>query len=276
MMRSLPTLLVIGAGNMAEAIVAGLAAPGPGGGAEPSQHILAVDPSPERRAVFEQRFGCRVAEALPASFDFAAVLLAVKPQAFGEVAALLGGRLTPRCLVISIMAGVTTQRIHAGLAVERVVRVMPNLPLTVGAGASGYFARRPLDAEERALIEWLFASAGEVVAVADEALMDVVTALSGSGPAYYYLLTEALIDAAVEAGLSVEAAGLLARQTCLGAARMMLAADAEPPAALRARVTSKGGTTAAALAAFEARGFREGVREAVRAAIERGRQLSAG
>ena len=155
-----------------------------------------------------------------------------------------------------------------------VVRAMPNTPALIGAGATGLIANARASADDRARAEALLGSAGRTAWIGREALMDTVTALSGSGPAYFFLLVEALEDAAVAQGLPRETARMLASQTCLGAGRMLVESG-EAPSTLRERVTSPGGTTAAALGAFDAGGLRTLVAAAVAAATERGRELSA-
>lgn len=263
-------LVIIGSGNMAEAIVAGAMRVG----VLRAEQALAIDPSAARRDLFRERFGIRVMESPGEIAPASDVLLAVKPQIFPELVGALRPLLSGEALLISIMAGVPTARIGEALGHERVARVMPNLPLTVGAGASGYFASAAVTADDAGRIERLFGSAGVVVRVEREELMDVVTALSGSGPAYYYLVTEVLAAAAVEAGLDAESAGLLARQTCLGAGRMM-AETGDSPGVLREKVTSRGGTTAAALDALQERGLVEALRAGLEAAVRRGQELGA-
>jgi len=154
------------------------------------------------------------------------------------------------------------------------VRVMPNTPALIGAGASGLCANAQVGAAQRALAQNILDAAGISEWIADETLMDTVTALSGSGPAYFFLLVEALEDAAVAQGMPREAARALATQTCLGAGRM-LRESGEAPATLRQRVTSPNGTTQAALESFDADGLRAIVARAVAAATQRGQDLSA-
>jgi pyrroline-5-carboxylate reductase len=177
---------------------------------------------------------------------------------------------------VSIAAGVRLDQLDDWLGGDvALVRAMPNTPALIGAGASGLIANAHVRADQRVLAERLLGAAGVCVWVEDEAQMDTVTALSGSGPAYFFLLAEALEDAAVAQGLPREAARTLATQTALGAGRM-LREDGAPPATLRERVTSPKGTTQAALDSFAAAGFREIVARAVAAATARGRELAAG
>jgi pyrroline-5-carboxylate reductase len=179
---------------------------------------------------------------------------------------------------VSIAAGITSAQIarwlgDAGGTSQPVVRTMPNTPALLGAGVTGLFANAAVDDAGRARAEALMACAGETVWVDDESLMDAVTAVSGSGPAYVFLLAEAMQAAGEAEGLPEDAARLLAAQTILGAARM-LTEGSEPAAELRRRVTSPGGTTQAAIETFEAGGLRDLVAKAVHAARRRGRELS--
>jgi pyrroline-5-carboxylate reductase len=177
--------------------------------------------------------------------------------------------------VVSVAAGITGAQLDrwlgGGLAV---IRAMPNTPASLGAGATGLFANANVDANGRAVAEQLLAAAGPTTWIGDEMQMDAVTALSGSGPAYVFLLAEAMIDAGIGEGLPPDAARALALQTVLGAARM-LTESGEAPDELRKRVTSPNGTTQAALESFERDGFRAIVAHAIHAARERGRELSA-
>ena len=202
------------------------------------------------------------------------VVLAVKPQQFDEVATSLAGAVTGDHLLVSIMAGVGTRRIESAFPSinVRVVRVMPNLPICVGAGVAGLCAGQHAKTEDIEAVRALFDAGGSTVVVADEALMDVVTAVSGSGPAYFYLFVEAMVAGATACGLSKADALKLAEHTCLGAARMMLETG-EPPAELRRKVTSKGGTTQAALEHMNGAGVGDAICDAVIAAFKRGQEL---
>jgi pyrroline-5-carboxylate reductase len=177
--------------------------------------------------------------------------------------------------LISIAAGITTAQLERWLgSAIGVVRAMPNTPALLGAGVTGLFANARVDAAGRQLAERLLATAGETVWLDDEVLMDAVTAVSGSGPAYVFLLAEAMIAAARSEGLPTDTARTLALQTILGAARMLTEGGAEP-AELRRRVTSPDGTTQAAIESFETGGLSTLVATAIHAARERGRELSA-
>lgn len=265
-------LAFIGGGNMARSLIGGLLASG-----APKAAIAVADPNAETREALARDFGVRVHDANnDAAREADVLLLAVKPQAIREVSQGLRDTVqATRPLVISIAAGVRIGQLDQWLGGNiAIVRVMPNTPALIGAGASGLCAGRGVDARMHALAERILASAGLVRWVDDEALMDTVTALSGSGPAYFFALVEALEDAAAAQGLPRETARALATQTCLGAGRM-LAENDEAPAELRRRVTSPGGTTAAALASFETDHLHDVVARAVAAATRRGGELSA-
>jgi pyrroline-5-carboxylate reductase len=178
-------------------------------------------------------------------------------------------------LVVSVAAGITTAQIERWLGgTAAVVRSMPNTPSLLGAGMTGLYANDRVDAAGRAQAEALLAATGRTAWIDDEALMDAVTAVSGSGPAYVFLFAEAMEAAAITQGLPADTARLLVQQTLLGASRM-LAESGESPGELRRRVTSPNGTTQAALEAFEAGDLRSLVADAVGAARQRGRELSA-
>jgi pyrroline-5-carboxylate reductase len=258
---------IIGAGNMAEAIVRGvIRAKVLKGGA-----ILAADPAAERRRVLE-RLG---AACTVHNTDAAAclrVLLAVKPQVLPRVLTEVAAAVGPEATVISIAAGVTTAAIDQRLGGRgRIVRVMPNTPMLVGCGASAIAAGPRATEAELAWVEKLFAAGGMTCRV-DEELLDAVTAVSGSGPAYFFYLIEAMVAAGVTEGLPETIARALAAATCTGAGRM-LAETGEQPQVLRARVTSPGGTTQRAIETLEAAKVMEALVSAVRAAAARSREL---
>jgi pyrroline-5-carboxylate reductase len=260
------TLTVIGGGKMGEAIVAGLMA---ARWASPEE-LCVVEPVQERRVELAERYpGLVTAASADAVVD---VLIAVKPDHVSEVCAALTP-LTPT-RVMSIAAGVTTASLESWLpAGTRVVRVMPNTPAMVGAAMSAAAAGTAAGRDDLDWATTILAAVGEAVVV-DESLMDAVTGLSGSGPAYVFLLAEALIDAGIAVGLDPTTADVLTRQTLLGAARL-LAESGEAPAQLRQNVTSPNGTTAAGLAVFEARDLRGIVAEVVAAATARSIELGA-
>ena len=262
----------IGGGNMARSLVGGLAA----AGVERSG-IRVAEPDARTRAGLAEDFGVACfASAAEAVAGAATWVFAVKPQVMRQVCEELAGLAqSQRPLVISIAAGITTAQLERWLGgAQAVVRAMPNTPALLGAGVTGLFANARVDAAGRERAGQLLASAGQTVWIAAEAQMDAVTATSGSGPAYVFLLAEAMEEAAIAQGLPAEAARTLAQQTILGAARM-LTESPEPPSELRRRVTSPGGTTQAAIDTFEGGGFRELVARAIDAAARRGAELSA-
>lgn len=262
----------VGGGNMARSLIGGLVRQG----MAPSL-IAVAEPNAELREALFRDFGVGVhAEGAAAAAGAAVILLAVKPQVMRTVCESLQPAVQAQApLLISIAAGIRIDQLEhwCGGSVA-VVRSMPNTPALVGAGASGLCANAQVSAVQRGQAETILGAAGLAVWIDEEAQMDVVTALSGSGPAYFFLLVEALEDAAVAQGLPRDAARALATQTALGAGRM-LREDGEAPAVLRQRVTSPGGTTQAALDSFAASGLRETVARAVAAATERGRELAA-
>ncbi|HJR74156.1 MAG TPA: pyrroline-5-carboxylate reductase [Luteimonas sp.] len=266
------TILFIGGGNMARSLIGGLIAAGASAAA-----IRVAEPVTELRDALAKDFGVKVhIDAADAAADAAAWVFAVKPQVMRAVCERLAPQAqSSRPLAISIAAGITAEQLQRWLGGDvAVVRCMPNTPALLGAGVTGLFANAQVDADGRAMAESLLSSAGETVWIGDEAKMDAVTAVSGSGPAYVFLLAEAMEAAAREQGLPDDAARTLVLQTVLGAARMLTESD-EPPAELRRRVTSPGGTTQAAVETFENGGFLELVAKAIGNATERGRQLSA-
>ena len=265
---------IIGAGNMAEAIVRGVLGRGL---LEPGQ-IIAGDVSPERRAVFESQLGVKTTlDNRDVVRDTRAVLLSVKPQQMAGVLASLKVSFRPNSLVVSIAAGISTAFVqqHLGGMVRqlRVIRAMPNTPMLVGEGMVA-LARGPhaTDADVAA-IRRLFEAAAAVIEVPEDK-MDAVTAVSGSGPAYFFFLVEHMVRAGVEMGLTPEQAHLLATKTALGAARIMTMTP-DSPAELRHKVTSPGGTTHAAIAHMESQNLPQVIVDALRAAEQRGRELGA-
>jgi pyrroline-5-carboxylate reductase len=266
------TIAFVGGGNMARSLVGALV----GAGID-ARSIAVAEPDDALRAALAGDFGVATyADNENAVAGAGTIVLAVKPQVMREVCAGLGDAIgEAKPLVVSIAAGIRIDQIEAWLGrALPIVRAMPNTPALFGAGATGLIANARTSAEARARAESILGAAGRTAWIDDEALMDVVTALSGSGPAYFFLLVEALENAAAAEGLPRETARLLASQTCLGAGRMLVESG-EAPSRLRERVTSPGGTTAAALAALDAGGFRTLVASANDAATKRGRELSA-
>jgi pyrroline-5-carboxylate reductase len=261
----------IGGGNMARSLIGALLR-----GSTAAGTITVAEPNADLRAQLVDDFGIAAfTDGTEAARDADIVVLSVKPQVMRKVCEALAETLTPRRpLIVSIAAGIRIEQIDAWLGGGYpIVRCMPNTPALIGAGATGLIANTLVSPGEREQATAILGAAGSTVWIEREELMDTVTALSGSGPAYFFLLIEALEEAAAAQGLPRETARALAIQTCLGAARMA-AEDGEAPARLRERVTSPGGTTQAALQTFADGGFRELVTQAVAAATARGRELS--
>jgi pyrroline-5-carboxylate reductase len=265
-------IVFVGAGNMAEALVKGLLEKGL---ATPGD-ITVTDISQDRLDWFAAQYGTRTlcdnAEAVRGAN---VVFLAIKPQQFDPVLADLKTAVASAdALVVSIAAGITCERIEAALGGARVVRVMPNTPALVSCGAAGICGGSSATAQDLALVGSVFNAIGTAVQVEEE-MMDAVTALSGSGPAYVFYLIEAMQQTGEELGLDAQMARDLAVQTVRGAAELC-AVSGEPAGVLRERVTSKGGTTQAALAVLNKREVAGAVHEAMRAARDRSRELAAG
>lgn len=262
----------LGGGNMAAALIGGLVERG-----FDAAGIQAIDLAPETRERLAARFGVRTTAAVDDQALACDVLvLAVKPQQMKAALAPLAGRLGSQ-LVVSIAAGLRLVDIGRwlgtpGAPYRRLVRCMPNTPALIGAGVTGLFADAAVDAAGREAAGRVLEAVGSIVWIEDEAQMDGVTAVSGSGPAYVFHFIEALEAAGRALGFDEATARKLAIDTTLGAARLAAASD-EPPAVLRERVTSKGGTTAAALASLAADGWHDEMVKAVAAAAARGREL---
>ena len=265
------TLAFIGGGNMARSLVGGLIARG-----HDPRTIRVAEPVDALRDALAKDFGVSVfADGADAVQGASTWILGVKPQVLrGVCEALAPQAQASNPLIVSVAAGITTTQIDrwlgGGLAV---VRTMPNTPALLGAGVTGLYANARVAAEDRVETQSLLSAAGETVWIDDEAQMDAVTAVSGSGPAYIFLLAEALQSAGEAEGLAQDAARTLALQTILGAGRMLVESEVDA-AELRRRVTSPNGTTHAAITAFETGGFRELVGRAVHAARVRGKELS--
>lgn len=258
----------IGGGNMASALIGGLLKHG-----WSVDDLRVVDILPQaREAVFTQ-FGVRASAVVPDSFDAQEVIvLAIKPQHMLQAAQDLRSRLGTQ-LVVSIAAGIRTRDLSRWLGgYARIVRAMPNTPALVLAGISALYATPAVDAPLKAHAEGILSAVGGTVWVEREDLMDAVTAISGSGPAYVFYFMEAVMQAAEDLGLSPEQARRLTLETFFGAASLARQSG-EPPAALRIRVTSKGGTTERALNAMEAAAIKPHLIDAVKQAAERSREL---
>ncbi len=264
------TIGFLGAGNMAEALARGLLA---AKAALPSQ-LRAADPSEARRKLFEKDLGVQAGTSNTEVAKAADVLvLAVKPGLVAPVGAEVGALGKKTQLVISIAAGIPLDAIEAGWKGKPLARVMPNTPALVSCGAAAVCYRNAGD-KEKEIVREILGAVGLVVEVEKESLLDAVTGLSGSGPAYVFEFIEALADGGVLMGLPRDQALQLAAATVEGAARMVRKTG-EHPASLKDKVASPGGTTIAGLAALESRGFRSSAIEAVRAATERSRELAA-
>jgi pyrroline-5-carboxylate reductase len=260
----------IGGGNMASALISGLANP-----PRSDLRIRVVEPSEPARMRLEETFSLKTFTDAALAIEGAdVVLLAIKPQIMSTVLDGLAGHVQPGQLVLSIAAGVTMSSIEAQLGHgQAVVRCMPNTPALIGHGITGMVAGRNCSRKQRTRAEEIMSAASEVVWLEDERLMDAVTAVSGTGPAYFFLLTEALAAAARELGLPAATADRLAAITCFGAGAMV-ASSPDEAEELRRRVTSPGGTTEAAMAVLEDGDFRDLLSRAVRAARDRSKELS--
>lgn len=266
-----PNIAFIGAGNMASSIIGGLIDSG-----HAPEQISAADPYPPSLEKLREMAPVRVSEDnASAVADADVVILAVKPQVMAEACASIADAVTARgALVISIAAGITIDSMRSRLGPETaIVRCMPNTPALLGCGASGLFANAEVSAEQKAYAADILSAVGVIRWVPTEQALDAVTALSGSGPAYFFLMMEAMIDAAVAQGLERETATELAMQTGLGSARMALENDVDL-VELRRRVTSPGGTTQAAVESFEQQGLRTLVTDAMQAAADRADEMA--
>ena len=261
----------IGAGNMARALVSGLIS----NGWKPSNIVLS-DPDAETRKTLAEQLKVAVFEQNNQVADSSdIVVIAVKPQILREVATAVAASIQSRKpLIISIAAGVRSGDVERWLGGNLpVIRVMPNTAALVGSGASGLHANARADNQARNTAESVMRAVGVVAWVDDEDHLDIVTALSGSGPAYFFLVMEAMEQAAIDMGLAADTARLLTLETAFGAAKMALEGG-EEPSILRQRVTSKGGTTERALQVMEQSKLRDIYREALTAAAERSKELA--
>jgi len=262
-----PIVAFIGGGNMAAAIVGGLV----GAGRDPAS-MLVVEPSGEQRARLSGLHRVSVFDTADARLAAAGIVVwAVKPQTFCDAARPAAPHVGS-ALHVSVMAGIRSDAIARAVATERIVRAMPNTPALIGRGIAGLYARDAVSASDRRHAEQVLASTGALLWVEREADLDAVTALSGSGPAYVFYLVEAMVQAAREMGLPAEHGKALALATFAGAAELA-ARSSDAPEVLRERVTSKGGTTAAALASLDADRVKAAFVKALHAARERAREL---
>ena len=259
----------VGAGLMAEALASGMLARG----AISADRLLASDPSAERRRVFADEIGATVLADNTELVNAAeVVVLSVKPQVLPTVAEEIAPAVGPDHLVVSIAPGITLAWLKERLSTDRLVRVMPNTPALVGAGAAAYCRGAGADESDAALVEEMLSSVG-LCAEVEEKLMDAVTGLSGSGPAYAYLAIEALSDGGVKMGLARPVATRLAAQTVLGAAKMVLETGRHP-GELKDQVATPGGTTIEGIHALERAGVRRAFMDAVEAAALKCRRLA--
>jgi pyrroline-5-carboxylate reductase len=266
-LSSLPPIAFIGGGNMASAIIGGLLRQG-----LPSAQLEVVEPFAPAREKLAEQFGIAAAADPGAALQRAALVVwAVKPQTFRDAAAQARAH-TQNALHLSVAAGIRSDSIATWLGTQRIVRCMPNTPALIGKGITGLYARAGVEAADQRLAEQVIATTGESLWVGNEAQLDAVTALSGSGPAYFFFFLEAMTQAGVEMGLAREQAYRLAVATFSGAAELARASD-EPPQVLRQRVTSKGGTTYAAITSMEQDGLQALFVKALRAAQRRAREL---
>jgi pyrroline-5-carboxylate reductase len=257
----------IGGGNMAQALIGGLRRAG-----RPAADILVVEPDASQRERLAQAHGLQALPAADATLVTAGtVVWAVKPQYFSQAAGPCADHIG-QALQLSVMAGIRTAQVAQASGSLRVVRAMPNTPALIGRGIAGLYAAPAVNAAERQAIEALFAPTGQALWVDREDDLDAVTAVSGSGPAYVFYVLEAMMSAAVAMGLSAEQGRLLALATFDGATALA-AGSPLAPAALREQVTSRGGTTQAAIEALDAAGVQAAFVRALQAAQRRAHEL---
>lgn len=262
-----PALAVVGAGAMGEALLSGWLH----SGWSPSDVVI-VDAHAPRVAELEERHGVRGVE-LEEAVAADTIVLAVKPHQVGDVLSSLRERIRPDTVVVCVAAGVPLRLLASGLPDGQcIIRVMPNTPSLVGEGMAGVVPGPHASAEQRDLVVELFEAVGKAIVVG-EASLDALTALSGSGPAYLFYIAEAMIEAGVHQGLTRVQATELVNQTIRGAG-VMLESSGESATVLRERVTSPGGTTAAALRALDDHGVRAGMMAAVDACVDRSREMA--
>lgn len=272
---------IIGAGNMAEAIARGVLSAGI---FSPSQ-IIAADLSAERRSLFQEQLKVHTTQnAAEAAANSAALLLSVKPYQIKQVLAGLQPALNPHTLILSIAAGISTTAIQQALNATaapdkpahtsrafRIIRAMPNTPMLVAHGMVAICPSAGASTQDMATARRIFETAARVIEVTEDK-MDAVTAVSGSGPAYFFYLVEYMTQAGEQLGLPPEQAAILAKQTALGAARLLLDSP-DSPAELRRKVTTPGGTTAAAIATFDAGHMGQTITDAIAAAARRSHEM---
>jgi pyrroline-5-carboxylate reductase len=260
----------IGGGNMASCIIGGMLANG-----FSAQQIRVSDPGEQARANVQETYGIAASSDNHAAVDGAdIVILAVKPQVMGPVVSDLAPSLNPTSAVVSIAAGIQIADLQNWLGDKQaIVRAMPNTPAMVQTGATGLFANALINSQQKEAIQAIFNAVGIACWVDSEALIDAVTAVSGSGPAYFFLVMEVMQKVARELGLAEQTAEQLTIQTALGAAKMASTGNLNT-SQLRQQVTSPGGTTHAAIETFRAGGIEESFRQAMQAALNRAEEMS--
>jgi len=265
-----PVIGFIGAGNMTRCLISGLIA-----NEYPASHIWASNPSPEKLQYLQHQFHVQTTNDNTKVIEQASIIvLAVKPQTMQSVVKPLARIIqSKKPLIISIAASITEAMLRNWIGDVAIVRCMPNIPAFVGTGATGMYANSHVSALQRDVAESVLRSVGITLWVKDEKLIDTIAALSGSGPAYFFLVMEALENAAVQLGLSKDDAHLLTLQTALGAARIAMSTD-EPIVELRQRVTSKGGMTEHAIAVLESMHLRDAFSKALIAAHDRSSEVA--
>ncbi|WP_394559814.1 pyrroline-5-carboxylate reductase [Aquipseudomonas alcaligenes] len=264
-----PRIAFIGAGNMAASLIGGLLAQG-----IPASHIRASEPNAEQRARVAAEHGIELVEHnAEAVANAEVIVLAVKPQVMKAVCQDLASSLRPGQLIVSIAAGIPCASLSGWLGDLAIVRCMPNTPALLRQGVSGLYANAQVSAAQRQQAEQLLGAVGLALWLDEEQLIDAVTAVSGSGPAYFFLLIEAMTAAGEKLGLPRDTAAQLTLHTALGAARMATESDVDA-AELRRRVTSPNGTTEAAIKSFQAGGFEALVQQALDAAAKRSAELA--
>lgn len=261
-------LCVVGGGNMGEVLLRGVLR----AGILPAAAVTLVEPVEARRKKLAGELGVAAVDHVGRAGGAQRYVLAVKPQDIDIVLPAIRASMGEGALVISIAAAISTEYLHRALGPSaRIVRAMPNTPMLVGAGCTGLTAGPGATESDLNFAQRLF-SAGGAVHLIDESLMDALTAISGCGPAYFFYIVEALVAAGVAEGLTAQMATDLASEACAGAAALM-AASGESPATLRAKVTSPGGVTQAAIEALDHAGVRDAFARAILAAVARNRQL---
>lgn len=259
----------IGGGNMAQAIVFGLLKQ-----AYPADKIIVCDPNEEKRDLFAQKGVCTSTDNVAAVAQAEVVLLAVKPQVLAEVCSSLSAVDFSDKLLISIAAGISAKRLTALLPTSQsVVRVMPNTPALVGEGMAGLFAAKNTSENDRTFAQDLLSAVGKTLWVASEEHMHAVTAASGSSPAYFFQFLEAMQQGLMEMGLDEKQSRELVQQAMLGSAKLMIENPQTALSTLRENVTSKGGTTAAALNVFNQHQFNDIIKQAMQACVARSQEM---